>query len=113
MNLNCSHPRIQTFWSYLEGPGGGTPEVLVCMGPRLKMPMHKLGSKSRPHTQLDNRRGRRCWAQCSHLADPATEFHADILFTKSFLESPRQLSSGQVRLFHDVLENEDSTSPFW
>lgn len=30
-----------------------------------------------------------------------------------FVESPRQLSSGPVRLFHDVLENEDSISPFW
>lgn len=36
MNLNFSHPKIQTFWSCLEILSGGIPKVYVCLGSRLK-----------------------------------------------------------------------------
>lgn len=77
LNLNSRHPRIQTFSSFLDGPSDGTPKIYGTKTEETGNQAYKLGSRSGAHTQLDNWRGRRCWARGSHSAQPATPSRAD------------------------------------
>ena len=74
LNLSCHHPRIQIFLSYLERPNDGTPKVRGSKTEEISNQAHRLGSRSGPHTWLDNWREKRCWAQWHHSAHPATHF---------------------------------------
>lgn len=108
LNLNYSHCRIQTFWSYLEGPSDGIPEVYICVGSRPKrlVIIHKLGSRSRHHAQLDSWRGRRCWARCLRSAHPATQSHVPRCLLRTQASSP----PGREEW---CLETEERVSPPW
>ena len=62
LNLNCRHPRIQTFSSFLDGPSDGTPKIYGTKTEETGNQAQKLGSRSGAHTQRDHWRGRRCRA---------------------------------------------------